>query len=70
MSPGFKRMIWRMILGSLAVIAGGIGGIRAVYVHDFWAQQGWIVLMALGAILAISGVRRGSKKSDWDTTEP
>jgi hypothetical protein len=63
MKLDIKRAFWLLILGSLVVIAGSIGAIRAVYADDFWSQQGWILLMALGFILVVWGFRRGSKSN-------
>jgi uncharacterized membrane protein HdeD (DUF308 family) len=63
MNPGFKRMIWRTILGSLIVIGGCVGYIRALNAQDFWARQGWLVLVVLGGLLTFSGTRRGSKSN-------
>jgi len=63
MNPNLKRFFWRTILSSLVVMAGSIGGIRAVYAGDFWAQQGWIVLTLLGGIAAIWGWWRYKKSN-------
>jgi len=63
MTPGFKRMIWRTILGSLIVIGGSIGYARALNAQDFWTREGWFVLIVLGGLLTYSGVRHGKKSN-------
>jgi hypothetical protein len=63
MKLDIKRAFWPMILGSLVVMAGSIGAIRAIYADDFLAQQGWIASMALGCKPVVWGFRRGSKSN-------
>jgi len=58
-----RRVLWRMIIGSLVVIAAGIGGIRATEANEFWLQQGYIVLMLLGTGFVIYAWRQYSKSN-------
>jgi uncharacterized membrane protein YcjF (UPF0283 family) len=55
MNPAFKRMFWRAILGGLIVLGASFGVLQTIDTHDFWARQGWIALMGLGTLLAVSG---------------
>jgi hypothetical protein len=56
-------MLWRMIFGGLVVNIAGIGAIRAVYANELWVQQGWIVLMLLGAAFVVYAWRQYSKSN-------
>jgi hypothetical protein len=58
-----RRMLWRMIFGGLVVNIAGIGAIRAVYANELWVQQGWIVLMLLGAAFVVYAWRQYSKSN-------
>lgn len=59
----FNRFCLVTILGSLVVIAGGIGAIRAIYANEFLAQQGWTALSLLGSAVVFFAWRRFSNSN-------
>jgi hypothetical protein len=57
----FRGFCLVAILGSLVVIAGSIGAVRAIHANQFLAQQGWTALSLLGVAIVFFSWRRFSK---------
>lgn len=67
-----QRFVWRILVGSVVALVGGLGGLRAALtdINDGLAQGGWIVLMGLGAAFVWYTLREYRKAVQDDPVQP